>query len=80
MATRGTIKDHWGEQRMFEQRVIAAGVLIMLLLCALIGRLFWLQVMRHDYFTELSQGNRVRIEPLNDDFTLPQFRLAPNAQ
>ncbi len=64
MATRATIKDHWGEQRMFEQRVIAAGVLIMLLLCALIGRLFWLQVMRHDYFTELSQGNRVRIEPI----------------
>ncbi len=30
----------------------------------LIGRLFLLQVLRHDYYTELSQGNRVRIEPI----------------
>ena len=30
----------------------------------LIARLFWLQVVRHDYFVDLAQGNRVRIEPI----------------
>ncbi len=58
------IKDHWGEQRLFEQRAIIAGVIIVLLTTVLIGRLVVLQVFRHDYYTELSQGNRVRIEPL----------------
>jgi penicillin-binding protein 2 len=30
----------------------------------LIARLVLLQVVRHDYYSELSQGNRVRIEPI----------------
>jgi len=58
------IKDHWREQRMFDQRIVAAGVLIAALTLLLMGRLFLLQVIRHDHYTELSQGNRVRIEPI----------------
>lgn len=58
------IKDHWQEQRLFERRALVAGILIVLLTLTLIGRLFLLQVTRHDYYTELSQGNRVRTEPI----------------
>jgi penicillin-binding protein 2 len=58
------IKDHWGEQRLFETRALIAGGVIAFLICVLIARLFVLQVARHDYYTELSQGNRVRIEPI----------------
>ena len=61
------IKDHWGEQRLFIGRTLFAGVAAMVLLLVVFGRLFWLQVMRHDYFTDLSQGNRVRLEPLPPD-------------
>jgi penicillin-binding protein 2 len=64
MALRTTIKDHWGEQQLFEQRVFIAGALMLVLFAILIGRLIWLQVVRHDYYTDLSQGNRVRIEPI----------------
>ena len=32
-------------------------------LLAVASRLFFLQVLRHDYYAELSQGNRVRIDP-----------------
>jgi penicillin-binding protein 2 len=64
VAGKGRIKDHWREQQIFEQRALIAGVLIVLLTGALITRLAWLQISRNDYFTELSQGNRVRIEPL----------------
>ncbi|HEY1283503.1 MAG TPA: penicillin-binding protein 2 [Steroidobacteraceae bacterium] len=58
------IKDHWSEQRIFDSRVMAAGVIIVALSLLLFGRLFILQVLRHDYYAELSQGNRVRIEPI----------------
>ncbi|HEU4625253.1 MAG TPA: penicillin-binding protein 2 [Steroidobacteraceae bacterium] len=58
------IKDHWSEQRMFDQRVLVAGVIIVTLTMVLIARLFLLQVIRHDYYAELSQGNRVRNEPI----------------
>jgi len=58
------IKDHWREQRQFELRALIAGVLITFLTLLLCARLFLLQVMRHDYYAQLSQGNRVRIEPI----------------
>jgi penicillin-binding protein 2 len=58
------IKDHWGEQRLFERRALAAVVIIILLTLVLIGRLVILQVARYDYYADLSQGNRVRVEPL----------------
>jgi penicillin-binding protein 2 len=58
------IKDHWGEQRLFEQRAVVAAFLVVGLTLLLIGRLVVLQVMRYDYYAELSQGNRVRVEPL----------------
>jgi penicillin-binding protein 2 len=58
------IKDHWAEQRMFMRRSIAAGIAILALVIALVVKLVQLQVVRHQYYAELSQGNRVRIEPL----------------
>ncbi len=58
------IKDHWAEQRLFESRALAAAFIIAALTIVLIGRLFVLQVMRYDYYADLSQGNRVRVEPL----------------
>src|SRR5882757_6029454 len=64
MARGVHIKDHWSEQHLFDQRAIVAGSLIVLLMLGLLGRLFLLQVIRHDYYTELSQGNRVRTEPV----------------
>ena len=58
------LKDHWKEQRLFLSRLIAAGVIILLLTGVLIWRLFQLQVVEYQVFAELSQGNRLRIQPL----------------
>jgi len=58
------IKDHWAEQRLFESRALVAAFIIAALTAVLVGRLVVLQVMRFDYYAELSQGNRVRVEPL----------------
>ncbi len=58
------IKDHHAEQRLFERRAIAAAVIMVLALGAVIARLVWLQVVRYEHFVELSQGNRIKIEPI----------------
>ena len=58
------IKDHWREQRLFDQRALIGAVVIGLATLGLIARLFVLQVSRHDYYSDLSQGNRVRTEPI----------------
>ena len=63
MSTRGRIKDFWREQRIFEQRALAASIIVSALAVVLFGRLIWLQVVKYDYYTDLAQGNRVRIEP-----------------
>ncbi|MBV9619956.1 MAG: penicillin-binding protein 2 [Gammaproteobacteria bacterium] len=58
------IKDHWREQRLFDQRAIVCAALMALATLGLIVRLYVLQVARHDYYSDLSQGNRVRNEPI----------------
>lgn len=58
------IKDHWREQRIFDRRAIVAGASMALLALALFGRLYLLQVTRHDYYSTLSQENRVRTDPV----------------
>ena len=64
MPRRVRIKDHWAEQRIFTIRGIVAGVIVAVLLLTVAGRLFYLQVIKHDYYAELSQGNRVRTDPI----------------
>src|SRR5688572_25547790 len=64
MASPVRIKDHNAESRLFEQRAISAAVIMVLALGAVIARLVWLQVIQYDYFVELSQGNRIKIEPI----------------
>jgi penicillin-binding protein 2 len=58
------IKDHHAEQRLFEGRAIAAAVIMVIALGSVIARLVWLQVIQYDYFADLSQGNRIKIEPI----------------
>src|SRR5262245_22035080 len=64
MARSVRLKDHGAEQRLFGRRIIAASLAITFCAAALITRLAYLQILRHDYFMELSQGNRIRIDPL----------------
>src|SRR5580658_10527873 len=58
------IKDHWKEQRLFDQRALLASAIGAVLLLILAGRLVLLQVTRYDYYSQQSQFNRVRVEPI----------------
>jgi penicillin-binding protein 2 len=64
---RVKVKDLFREQRTFEVRAIVAALIVALMLGLVAARLVWLQVVRFDYYTDLSQGNRARIEPLPPD-------------
>lgn len=64
MSLGGRIKDFWREQHLFEQRIVLAIVVIATLSMVLLLRLGWLQIVKHDYYTELAEGNQVRIEAL----------------
>jgi penicillin-binding protein 2 len=58
------LKDHWAEQRQFARRTVAASVLVTALIAFVVVRLTQLQVVGFEHFTDLSQGNRIRIEPV----------------
>ena len=58
------IKNYFAENRLFTIRSIVAGVFAAVLLLAVAGRLFYLQVVKFDYYQSLSQGNSIRTEPI----------------
>jgi penicillin-binding protein 2 len=61
---RVRIKDDALEQRVFLQRSLFSAGIVAVVAVLLCGRAFWLQVVQHAHYVELSQGNRARIEPL----------------
>ena len=64
MAGANELKDHWQEQRLFLSRVLWSVAIVLVLTGGLIARLIQLQIIDYERFADLSQGNRVRIEPL----------------
>jgi penicillin-binding protein 2 len=58
------IKNYFAEARLFTIRSIVAGVFAAVLLLTVAGRLFYLQVVKFDYYSSLSQGNSIRTEPI----------------
>ena len=64
MAQPVNVKNLQREQRSYQQRILIATALVLVAALTLGGRLFLLQVVRHSYYLELSQGNRARLEPI----------------
>jgi penicillin-binding protein 2 len=64
---RVKVKDLFREQRTFGLRALLAGCVAGFMLLVVAGRLVWLQVLEYEHYAELSQGNRVRIDPLPPD-------------
>ncbi len=58
------IKDYLRDSRVFNTRLIIAGVLILVFTFLLFLRLVYLQVIDHKYYVTLSQGNRINPVPI----------------
>jgi penicillin-binding protein 2 len=58
------IKNIGAEKQLFAVRGVVAAIFAGVLLLVVAGRLFYLQVLRNEYYANLSQGNRIRTEPI----------------
>jgi penicillin-binding protein 2 len=58
------IKDYLRDSRVFNTRILIAGVLILVFTFLLFLRLVHLQVISHKYYMTLSQGNRINPVPI----------------
>ncbi|MDH5370839.1 MAG: penicillin-binding protein 2, partial [Gammaproteobacteria bacterium] len=59
-----TLKDHFHETQIFNQRVLVAGVIMLFLLILLLSRLVYLQITNQQHYSTLSENNRVSIRPI----------------
>jgi penicillin-binding protein 2 len=64
MRISNQIKDHWREQRLFTQRIIACAIIAAIMTGIVLTRLAVLQLVDGDYYAAQSQGNRIRVQPL----------------
>lgn len=58
------LKDHSLDARVVQQRVILAAVVVLLMVGALVARMYYLQVTQYDHHTTLSENNRVHVQPI----------------
>ncbi len=59
MAVKWQLKDHEAERRLFNRRLMVAGVFVFLLFVALVLKLVNLQIYQFEYFSARSDDNRL---------------------
>lgn len=59
MVGKWQLKDHEAEQRLFNRRLTAAAIVIILLFAALVAKLVNLQIYQYEYFSARADGNRL---------------------
>lgn len=55
------LKDHFKENQLFLNRIVAATIGASILLLILIGRQFYLQIIHHKTYATLARNNQVRM-------------------
>ena len=58
------IKDHEKETRLVNKRLMACALFVVAITCALVVRLYVLQVLEFDYHSTISENNRVHVLPI----------------
>ena len=58
------IRNEWLEQHLFRVRAIVVGAIALILLLVVAGRLIDLQLVNYSHYATLSEGNRLRDEPV----------------
>ncbi|MGB0466095.1 MAG: penicillin-binding protein 2 [Pontibacterium sp.] len=58
-------KNHGNESRTFKIRSLIAFVIVVIVLCGLIARFYFLQVVEHERYTALSDKNRIQFQPVS---------------
>lgn len=58
------LKNHQNEQHKFRVRLVFLILLVLSAFSALLGRFYFLQVFRYDYYQTLAENNRISIVPI----------------
>jgi penicillin-binding protein 2 len=68
------LKNHQREIYFFRMRLIVSFVFMLIMVVILLARLFYLQVIRQNYFTTLADNNRIAVVPIVPNRGLIQDR------
>jgi penicillin-binding protein 2 len=63
-ARRAELRDHQKELRNFQVRLAVSAGVVLAVFMVLLVRLFYVQVLRHDYYHTLAENNRISIVPI----------------
>ena len=58
------LRDHQRELHLFQLRLAVVAAVVAVTFLVLLSRLFYLQVIQHDYYQLLAEQNRVNIVPV----------------
>ena len=58
------LKDHEKDARLVRGRVVVGAFVVVGLICVLLARLYYLQVVQYEYHSTLSENNRVHVQPI----------------
>ena len=58
------LKDHEKDSRLVRGRVVVGAIVVVVLICVLLARLYFLQVVQYEYPSTLSENNRVHVQPI----------------
>ena len=58
------LKDHEKDSRLVRGRVVVGAFVVVGLICVLLARLYYLQVVQYEYHSTLSENNRVHVQPI----------------
>lgn len=58
------LKNHQQEIYYFRLRLVLSLVFVLIMLLILLGRFFYLQWVRHDYFQTMAESNRIAVVPV----------------
>lgn len=58
------LKDHERDARLVRRRVTAGAAAVLLLVCVLLGRMYFLQVIQFEYHSTLAENNRIHVQPI----------------
>ena len=58
------LKDHEKDARLVRGRVVVGAIVVVVLICVLLARLYFLQVVQYEYHSTLSENNRVHMQPI----------------
>lgn len=64
MAALERLKDYSQENITFTNRAAIAFVIVVLMMAALVARIYYLQVVEHERYAAISENNRVQLQPM----------------